>query len=88
MMTQGQMEAAVCEGICRFEHYHMGRGPKDIHACLIGNLLVVRLMGVLTVPEDPIAQLKSACGMIPIMWTYVREIRWRTGSLPPGIERY
>ena len=29
----------------------MGRGPKTIHACLIGDLLVVRLQGVLTAAE-------------------------------------
>jgi uncharacterized protein YbcI len=51
MMTQGEIEAAVCEGISRFEQNYMGRGPKDIHAYLISDLLVVRLKGVLTVAE-------------------------------------
>jgi uncharacterized protein YbcI len=52
MKTQGEIEAAVCEGIARFEQEYMGRGPKDIHAYLIGDLLVVRLKGVLTVAEQ------------------------------------
>ena len=52
MKTQGEIEAAVCEGIARFEQDYMGRGPKDIHAYLIGDLLVVRLIGVLTVAEQ------------------------------------
>ncbi len=30
----------------------MGRGPKDVHAHLIGDLLVVRLQGVLTAAEQ------------------------------------
>ncbi|MGQ0637616.1 MAG: DUF2294 domain-containing protein [Planctomycetaceae bacterium] len=30
----------------------MGRGPKDIHTHLIGDLLVVRLHGVLTTAEQ------------------------------------
>lgn len=30
----------------------MGRGPKDIRAHSIGDLLVVRLQGVLTAPEQ------------------------------------
>jgi uncharacterized protein YbcI len=30
----------------------MGRGPKSVHAYLIGDLLVVRLKGVLTVAEQ------------------------------------
>ena len=52
MKSQGEIEAAICEGISRFEQDYMGRGPKDIHAYLIGDLLVVRLKGVLTVAEQ------------------------------------
>ena len=52
MRTQGEMEAAICEGINRFEQEYMGRGPKDLHAHLIGDLLVVRLQGVLTAAEQ------------------------------------
>ena len=52
MKTLGEIEAAVCEGIAHFEQTYMGRGPKDIHAYLIGDLLVVRLKGVLTVAEQ------------------------------------
>jgi uncharacterized protein YbcI len=52
MKTQGEIEAAVAKGIARFEQEYMGRGPKDIHAYLIGDLLIVRLKGVLTVAEQ------------------------------------
>ncbi len=52
MKTQGEIEAAICEGITRFEQEYMGRGPKDIHAYLLGDLLVVRLQGVLTAAEQ------------------------------------
>jgi len=52
MKTQGEIEAAVCEGMSRFEQEYMGRGPKDIRAHLIGDLLVVRLQGVLTAAEQ------------------------------------
>ena len=52
MKTQGEIEAAICEGISRFEQDYMGRGPKAIHAHLFGDLLVVRLIGVLTVAEQ------------------------------------
>jgi uncharacterized protein YbcI len=51
MKTQGEIEAAICEGITRFEQEYMGRGPKHIHTHLIGDLLVVRLEGVLTSAE-------------------------------------
>jgi uncharacterized protein YbcI len=52
MKTQGEIEAAICDGISRFELEFMGRGPKDIRAHLIGDLLVVRLQGVLTAAEQ------------------------------------
>ena len=52
MKTQGEIEAAVCQGISHFEQEYMGRGPKDIRAHLIGDLLVVRLQGILTVAEQ------------------------------------
>jgi len=54
--TSGEIEAAICEGMARFEREYLGRGPKDIHAHLIGDLLVVRLQGVLTAPEQHLVQ--------------------------------
>ena len=52
MRTLGELEAAICEGVSRFEQDYMGRGPKNIHAHLLGDLLVVRLQGVLTAAEQ------------------------------------
>ena len=46
MKTQGEIEAAICEGMSHFEQDYMGRGPKNVHAHLIGDLLIVRLQGV------------------------------------------
>jgi uncharacterized protein YbcI len=60
MKTQGEIEAAICEGISRFEQEYMGRGPKDIHAHLIGDLLVVRLRGVLTSAEQQLVKTLQA----------------------------
>ena len=51
MKSQGEIEAAVCDGISRFQQEFIGRGPRDIHAHLLGTLLVVRLQGVLTPAE-------------------------------------
>lgn len=44
--------SAKKSGPYRIEHEFMGRGPKDIHAHLIDDLLVVRLKGVLTAAEQ------------------------------------
>jgi uncharacterized protein YbcI len=56
MKTLGEIEAAICEGIAHFEQEYMGRGPKDIHTHLIGDLLVVRLQGVLTAAEQQLVK--------------------------------
>ena len=60
MKTQGEIEAAICEGITRFEQEYMGRGPKKIHAHLLGDLLVVRLEGVLTEAEQQLVKTLPA----------------------------
>src|SRR5438105_5298691 len=56
MKTQGEIEAGICEGISRFEQDYMGRGPKDVHTHLFGDLLVVRLKGVLTAAEQQLVK--------------------------------
>jgi uncharacterized protein YbcI len=52
MKTQGEIESAISEGMSRFEQQYMGRGPKDVRAHLIDDLVVVRLTGVLTGAEQ------------------------------------
>jgi uncharacterized protein YbcI len=89
MKSQGEIEAAICDGINRFEQDYMGRGPKDIHAYLIGDILLVRLKGVLTVAEQQlVASLPAEKGRDllkqvrihlietarPVMETMVQEI--------------
>src|SRR5579862_6803968 len=44
----------------RFEQEYMGRGPKRIHAHLVGDLLLVRLEGVLTAAEQQLVKSLAA----------------------------
>jgi uncharacterized protein YbcI len=60
MKSQGEIEAAICARISRFEQDYMGRGPKDIQAHLLKDLLVVRLQGVLTAAEQHLVQSLAA----------------------------
>ena len=60
MKTQGELEAAICEGVSRFEQEYSGRGPTEIHAHLLGDLLVVRLRGAMTVAEQRLVKTPSA----------------------------
>jgi uncharacterized protein YbcI len=56
MKTQGEIEDAICAAVGHFERNYMGRGPKNIHTHLIGDLLVVRLQGVLTAAEQQLVK--------------------------------
>ncbi len=60
LKSQGEIEAAICEGLNRFEQDYMGRGPKQIHAHLFGDFLVVRLQGVLTAAEKQLVKTLPA----------------------------
>jgi uncharacterized protein YbcI len=60
MKTQGEIESAISEGMGRFEQEYMGRGPKDVRAHLIDDLIVVRLKGVLTAAEQHLVKTLQA----------------------------
>jgi uncharacterized protein YbcI len=60
MKSRGEVEAAVSNGISRFEQEYMGRGPKHIRTYLLGDLLVVRLVGVLTAAEQQLVKALPA----------------------------
>ncbi len=60
LKTRGELESAVCQGMCHFQQEYIGRGPSDIRAYLMQDMLVVRLQGVLTAAEQHMAQASSA----------------------------
>ena len=60
MKTSGEIEAAISQGMSRFEQEYMGRGPKAVHAHLINDLIVVRLHGVLTTAEQHLVKTLQA----------------------------
>ena len=60
MKTQGEIESATSDGISRIQQEYLGRGPKDIRAHLVGDLLFVRLQGVLTAAEQHLVKAMAA----------------------------
>ncbi len=52
LKTQGELEAAVCEKFSQFQLEFMGRGPREVHAHLVKDLLVIRTAGVLSSAEQ------------------------------------
>ena len=60
MKTRGEIESGICEGLSRFQQEYMGRGPKDVRIHLIGDILVIRMLGVLTAAERHLVQTLSS----------------------------
>ena len=56
MATVGQMEADISHAIVTFEKQHMGRGPTEIRTHILGDLVIVRLQGILTPAEHDLAR--------------------------------
>ena len=52
MRSQGEIEAAICDIVTRFQQEYMGRGPRRVHTHLVENKLFVHLDGVLTSAEQ------------------------------------
>jgi uncharacterized protein YbcI len=65
MKSQGEIEAAVCDGVSRFQQEFIGRGPRDIRAHLVGGLVVVHLQGVLTPAERQLIAPREVGGNGP-----------------------
>ena len=56
IQTKGQLEADVAKAITQFELEHLGRGPQEVRAWIIRDLILIRLKGVLTPAEEKLAQ--------------------------------
>lgn len=54
--SKGQVEAAITKAMIQFEREYMGRGPRDARTWLIQDMVLVRLLGVLTPAEEKLAQ--------------------------------
>lgn len=57
--SRGEIEAAVCEAVSRFQQEYLGRGPRHAMARLVDNTLFLRLGGVLTAAEQRLVDMKN-----------------------------
>jgi uncharacterized protein YbcI len=58
------MESAIRNAIIKFEQEFMGRGPDDVRAFIVRDLVVVRLKGVLTPAERQLAKTAEGVDMV------------------------
>jgi len=62
--TKGETEGAIRNAIIKFEQEFMGRGPSDVRAFIVRDLVVVRLKGVLTPAERQLAKTPEGVDMV------------------------
>lgn len=62
--TKAEMEVAIRNAIIKFEQDFMGRGPTDVRASIVRDLVVVRLKGVLTPAERQLAKTPDGVDMV------------------------
>jgi uncharacterized protein YbcI len=58
------VENAIRNAIIKFEQEFMGRGPDDVRAFIVRDLVVVRLKGVLTPAERQLAKTAEGVDMV------------------------
>ena len=58
-LTQTESEATICDGIIRFQEEYQGWRSEQIHVHFINDLLVIRILGVLTLAERQLSQASS-----------------------------
>ncbi|MEY4526325.1 MAG: hypothetical protein RL768_44 [Nitrospirota bacterium] len=63
-LTKGEIESAIRNAIIKFEQEFMGRGPEDVRAYIVRDLVVVRLRGVLTPAERQLAKTAEGVDMV------------------------
>lgn len=59
MRTKGQTEAEISEALIKFEREYMGRGPEEAKTYIVDDLIIVRLVGILTPAEKNLAKIED-----------------------------
>lgn len=61
---KSQIEVKVREMIIKFEKEHMGRGPVDTTVRIMGDVIFIRLKGVLTAAEKALAKDREGKNLV------------------------
>ncbi|MBV9471201.1 MAG: DUF2294 domain-containing protein [Abitibacteriaceae bacterium] len=54
-LTKGSIEADIANAVVRFQREQQGRGPADVRAHLLGEMVLVRCKGIFTATEERLA---------------------------------
>lgn len=62
--TRGEQEAEFTRAIIRLEKEYLGRGPQDVRTTFLGDLIIVRIRGVLTLAELKLCETAEGRALI------------------------
>lgn len=65
--TKSEAETSIRNAIIKFEQEFMGRGPTDVRAFILRDIVLVRLKGVLTPAERQLAKNAEGIDMVKRM---------------------
>ncbi|NPV53544.1 MAG: DUF2294 domain-containing protein [Firmicutes bacterium] len=72
MISKGQLEDNISKALIKFEKEYLGRGPQEVRTFILGDIILVRLKGILTPAEQQLA--KSDEGKILVKQVRIRLI--------------
>ncbi len=72
-VTKGQIESKVSEIVSKFEVEFMGRGPKRIRTIIVGDLVIIRLLGFLSQAEQKLVENNDGVELLKKMRTLLFE---------------
>jgi len=53
--TKGSIEAEIANAVVRFQREQQGRGPVEVRAHIVGEMVLVRCKGIFTATEERLA---------------------------------
>lgn len=75
--TKGSLEAEVANAVVRFQREQQGRGAQDVRAHLVGDLILVRSVGIWTPVEAKLAASDEGRKLIKSSRQELRSINHR-----------
>jgi uncharacterized protein YbcI len=62
--TKGQVVAKIGAAIKKFEKEHLGRGQKNVRTFIIEDMILIRMIGVMTPAEQKLAKEKDGARFV------------------------
>lgn len=75
--TKGSIEAEIANAVVRFQREQQGRGPAEVRAHVIGEMVLVRCKGIFTATEERLAVTEEGRKVIRSARQELRSINHR-----------